>query len=801
MEVKNKGKYLVALVLTIIIVLFIIGFLTSKKDENKPISELILLEGEDININDYIDIEDAVIDNSNEEAVVIDEDGYAKAIKPGTAQITIKNEEKEIKLEIIVKDENEYVEVYSITLEHEHLDLEVGKSEHIIYKIWPDTASNKNVVWSSSNEKVAKVENGKITGISAGEATITAKTYNNREDSINVRVIDNKDTRIDEFSFTNVGSATFVGNKKELLLIYDKSSKEGITCTSKDPIIAETEYMSGLCYVTGRSYGTTTITAKMGKKETSTTITVKNNPITTDDFLKVEGTKFVKVSNGNTVLLRGFNLGEWLSRAISLSPISKASSYTDAYEREYADNNVQINYILTKRFGEAKTFDLNESYYSNYITASDLDVIASTGANVVRVPVEWSYFVDLKFDNSKRDENNNYKYTYTMLSGDKLEQRLKHLDWIVDECGKRGIYVIFDLHVVDGGQNNGGIRSRRGGYTFFDNDNSKKNAIEIWKIIANRFNNNPTVAAYDLLNEPAGNEEKLMSFYKDAYNAIRSIESSSRYNHIIILETPMKGATGHSIKGLKKPGEYGLSNVAYSIHDYFTSNNSILPNNTVEGEGTADDVKNAIKEKVDQDVLELKQYKIPIFIGETNFLWKDVDDVWKYAMSYYDSNLISYTFWNYKTAKSTSYGLVYNLDKNSNNLADLVNDSYNTINNKFKMNTNNGNYTLNKYYSVIRNNFAGNNEKSKLATANYNCKVGGKLITTIKSYSNDGETILGNVNVNNDILFINKISPTGVICDGSACQTIEIICDRKGKATISVTSSNNRVTTSTININ
>ena len=27
---------------------------------------------------------------------------------------------------------------------------------HIIYKIWPDTASNKNVVWSSSNEKVAK---------------------------------------------------------------------------------------------------------------------------------------------------------------------------------------------------------------------------------------------------------------------------------------------------------------------------------------------------------------------------------------------------------------------------------------------------------------------------------------------------------------------------------------------------------------------------------------------------------------------------------------------------------------------
>ena len=210
----------------------------------------------------------------------------------------------------------------------------------------------------------------------------------------------------------------------------------------------------------------------------------------------------------------------------------------------------------------------------------------------------------------------------------------------------------------------------------------------------------------------------------------------------------------------------------------------------------------AIKAKIDQDLKEIKEYKIPIFIGETNFLWKDVDDVWKYAMSYYDSNLISYTFWTYKTAGSTSMGLVFNLDKNKEDkYADLLNDSYEILSNKFKMTTSTGGYSLNKYYQVIRNNFAGNNGKSIIATSNYNCKVGDKIVTTIKSFSNDGHTKLNKITLNNDNVTVNKISPTGVICDGSSCQTIEIICKKKGTTILSAISNDQRVTKSTINVN
>ena len=56
--------------------------------------------------------------------------------------------------------------------------------------IKPSNATNKNVIWTSSDTTIVSVENGKITGISEGIATITATTEDGgRKASVAVRVL------------------------------------------------------------------------------------------------------------------------------------------------------------------------------------------------------------------------------------------------------------------------------------------------------------------------------------------------------------------------------------------------------------------------------------------------------------------------------------------------------------------------------------------------------------------------------------------------------------------------------------
>jgi uncharacterized repeat protein (TIGR02543 family) len=67
--------------------------------------------------------------------------------------------------------------VTSIKLNKTTLSLKKGNSETLTAKVYPDDASNKGVTWKSSNEKVVTVDqNGKVTAIGAGTATISVVT-------------------------------------------------------------------------------------------------------------------------------------------------------------------------------------------------------------------------------------------------------------------------------------------------------------------------------------------------------------------------------------------------------------------------------------------------------------------------------------------------------------------------------------------------------------------------------------------------------------------------------------------------
>ena len=74
------------------------------------------------------------------------------------------------------------------TLDKTELSLSIGDSETLTATIEPDNATNKTVTWSSNNEAVATVENGKVTAVKEGTATITVTAQDGSGVSISCSV-------------------------------------------------------------------------------------------------------------------------------------------------------------------------------------------------------------------------------------------------------------------------------------------------------------------------------------------------------------------------------------------------------------------------------------------------------------------------------------------------------------------------------------------------------------------------------------------------------------------------------------
>ena len=74
---------------------------------------------------------------------------------------------------------NKTVSVKSVELDKTTLELKEGESQQLVATITPSNATNKDVTWTSSDETIATVdENGNVTAVKAGEATITVTTAN-----------------------------------------------------------------------------------------------------------------------------------------------------------------------------------------------------------------------------------------------------------------------------------------------------------------------------------------------------------------------------------------------------------------------------------------------------------------------------------------------------------------------------------------------------------------------------------------------------------------------------------------------
>lgn len=167
----------------------------------------------------------------------------------------------------------------------------------------------------------------------------------------------------------------------------------------------------------------------------------------------------------------------------------------------------------------------------------DLDALAKTGANMVRIGVP-------------------LKRCGACVSYDLAHPDLATLDRLINALAKRSIYVLIVL--VPGGDERG---------PFWTSPALQASFIDQWKILAARYKDSPNVAGFDLLNEPvppgrtyADRQSQWLAYAETLGKEIRTVDPS----RVLIVESA-PDATASSFSTMRP---LLLDNVVYSFHSY-----------------------------------------------------------------------------------------------------------------------------------------------------------------------------------------------------------------------------------------
>lgn len=226
--------------------------------------------------------------------------------------------------------------VKSITVGNDELTLIKDEQKTLAATVNPLYAADR-LVWESSDEKVATVENGIITAVGAGNVTITAKIGDVKTEIV-VTVVD--------FRFEQQNYSLNLNGTEKLNLVLGEGSGEvqNIAYRSSNDNIVSID-TDGV--VTANAYGKVTITAAIGDIEIECTVTV--SPLTTNNGVDV--TYNVDGTFNTINVLAGMNVNAF----------NTGAQPGKVYYAEYMLKGLELYNGQAKSFGTAH-YATSESY-------------------------------------------------------------------------------------------------------------------------------------------------------------------------------------------------------------------------------------------------------------------------------------------------------------------------------------------------------------------------------------------------------------------------------------------------------
>lgn len=326
--------------------------------------------------------------------------------------------------------------------------------------------------------------------------------------------------------------------------------------------------------------------------------------------------------DGRNIVLKGFGVGSWMNLEHFMIGIPGTEH--------------MIIKAFEDVFGRADADMFFDNFLLNFMTEADFCFLKALGVNVLRLPVNYHYFMD------------------DQAPGRYLEKGFKYLDKVVGLGEKHGIYTIIDLHSVPGGQNPDWHSDNGTGQALFWKYAALREQVTgLWEFIAGHYRDNPWIAGYDLLNEPfpIPDGAVLNDFYHKTISAIRKVDK----NHIIFLEGD------HFAMDFSMLSRHEDPQVAYSFHYY----PGVWNPGVLEKSMDFSERKRLFKEAFLSQLATLERFHRPIWCGEAGYVLnaEDIDfyvELTGHMLELCEENGVSWTLWAYKDAQAM--GIVFPRD-------------------------------------------------------------------------------------------------------------------------------------------
>lgn len=310
------------------------------------------------------DADDKTVTWTSEDSNIatVDDKGLVTGVAAGETKIIAAC--GEVSAECVVTVEG--IAVESIAIDKASLEMEVGETAQLTATVTPEDAENKEVIWTSSNEKVATVdETGLVTAIAVGEASIVAACGNIKTDCpVTVSGKKSESITLDKESIT-----LFEGKTEQLTatVLPEDAEDKTVTWTSSDNSIATVD-ANGL--VTAVAEGNATITATNTTLSATCAVTVKKEESSegpnVGDYYYSDGTYSSTLDESKEVIAIVFYVGHHPADKSDYSATGIGNSQCHGYAVAVANSGKLLSWgPFMNTVGTAPKNASDEYYYGD----------------------------------------------------------------------------------------------------------------------------------------------------------------------------------------------------------------------------------------------------------------------------------------------------------------------------------------------------------------------------------------------------------------------------------------------------